>query len=154
MNLIIERMQGRRQEGFRRRYVQFNSIRSKIWGLCLGGMFFLALAMGLVTMFAMDKLTEAQEIETMNRKAEYAAQPLNKDLQQVQNIVQFAANHVKRNVSSPESLNNAVLRERIAEDVASSFNMDIAGLSCVSAYYLHFSVWRFLYVRLFAYEQR
>lgn len=131
----------------------FNSIRSKIWGLCLGGMFFLALAMGLVTMFAMDKLTEAQEIETMNRKAEYAAQPLNKDLQQVQNIVQFAANHVKRNVSSPESLNNAVLRERIAEDVASSFNMDIAGLSCVSAYYLHFSeplagpAQGFLYIR-------
>ena len=92
----------------------FHSLKSKFLALCLGSLCVLGIAIGAVSLTALTRSTNREEIDNMNRTAELYRSDLDMKLLQTENVVSFAATGLQNGfIEAADKAQRAVLSAQI-----------------------------------------
>ena len=124
-----------RQEGFRMKLKLFYSLKRKVLAVCLAGMILMALCVGGISLWTISHLTYDYEIQNMNHIVDTKATIINDELLRSENVVDYAANSVSREIKDPAKLRDPEFQQRMAEFVDNDFQNAKTDLNIICSYY-------------------
>ena len=99
----------------------FYSLKRKVLAVCLAGMLLMALCVGGISLWTISHLTYDYEIQNMNHVVDTKATIINDELLRSENVVDYAANSVSRELQDPANLRDPDFQQRMAELVDNDF---------------------------------
>lgn len=99
----------------------FYSLKRKVLAVCLAGMILMALCVGGISLWTISHLTYDYEIQNMNHIVDTKATIINDELLRSENVVDYAANSVSREIKDPAKLRDPEFQQRMAEFVDNDF---------------------------------
>lgn len=116
----------------------FYSLKRKVLAVCLAGMILMALCVGGISLWTISHLTYDYEIQNMNHIVDTKATIINDELLRSENVVDYAANSVSREIKDPAKLRDPEFQQRMAEFVDNDFQNAKTDLNIICSYYLYY----------------
>lgn len=116
----------------------FYSLKRKVLAVCLAGMILMALCVGGISLWTISHLTYDYEIQNMNHLVDTKATIINDELLRSENVVDYAANSVSREIKDPAKLRDPEFQQRMAEFVDNDFQNAKTDLNIICSYYLYY----------------
>lgn len=116
----------------------FYSLKRKVLAVCLAGMILMALCVGGISLWTISHLTYDYEIQNMNHIVDTKATIINDELLRSENVVDYAANSVSREIKDPAKLRDPEFQHRMAEFVDNDFQNAKTDLNIICSYYLYY----------------
>lgn len=116
----------------------FYSLKRKVLAVCLAGMILMALCVGGISLWTISHLTYDYEIQNMNHIVDTKATIINDELLRSENVVDYAANSVSREIKDPAKLRDLEFQHRMAEFVDNDFQNAKTDLNIICSYYLYY----------------
>lgn len=116
----------------------FYSLKRKVLAVCLAGMIMMALCVGGISLWTISHLTYDYEIQNMNHIVDTKATIINDELLRSENVVDYAANSVSREIKEPAKLRDPEFQHRMAEFVDNDFQNAKTDLNIICSYYLYY----------------
>lgn len=116
----------------------FYSLKRKVLAVCLAGMILMALCVGGISLWTISHLTYDYEIQNMNHLVDTKATIINDELLRSENVVDYAANSVSREIKDPAKLRDPEFQKRMAEFVDNDFQNAKTDLNIICSYYLYY----------------
>ena len=116
----------------------FYSLKRKVLAVCLAGMLLMALCVGGISLWTISHLTYDYEIQNMNHIVDTKATIINDELLRSENVVDYAANSVSREIKDPAKLHDPEFQQRMAEFVDNDFQNAKTDLNIICSYYLYY----------------
>lgn len=116
----------------------FYSLKRKVLAVCLAGMLLMALCVGGISLWTISHLTYDYEIQNMNHVVDTKATIINDELLRSENVVDYAANSVSRELQDPANLRDPDFQQRMAELVDNDFQNAKTELNIICSYYLYY----------------
>ena len=116
----------------------FYSLKRKVLAVCLAGMILMALCVGGISLWTISHLTYDYEIQNMNHIVDTKATIINDELLRSENVVDYAANSVSREIKDPAKLRDPEVQHRMAEFVDNDFQNAKTDLNIICSYYLYY----------------
>lgn len=116
----------------------FYSLKRKVLAVCLAGMILMALCVGGISLWTISHLTYDYEIQNMNHIVDTKATIINDELLRSENVVDYAANSVSREIKDPAKLRDPEFQQRMAEFVDNDFQNAKTDLNIIYSYYLYY----------------
>lgn len=116
----------------------FYSLKRKVLAVCLAGMILMALCVGGISLWTISHLTYDYEIQNMNHLVDTKATIINDELLRSENVVDYAANSVSREIKDPAKLRDPEFQQSMAEFVDNDFQNAKTDLNIICSYYLYY----------------
>ena len=116
----------------------FYSLKRQVLAVCLAGMILMALCVGGISLWTISHLTYDYEIQNMNHIVDTKATIINDELLRSENVVDYAANSVSREIKDPAKLRDPEFQHRMAEFVDNDFQNAKTDLNIICSYYLYY----------------
>lgn len=116
----------------------FYSLKRKVLAVCLAGMLLMALCVGGISLWTISHLTYDYEIQNMNHVVDTKATIINDELLRSENVVDYAANSVSREIKDNAKLRDPAFQQRMAELVDNDFQNAKSDLDTICSYYLYY----------------
>ncbi len=116
----------------------FKTIKSKLIGIGTAIILFVAVLIGAVSLYTIDRITVCNAVENINKVADYNAETLNRVLLQCEDVVNYSGVYIEKHADY-ERLKSGEIRRELADDILSGMKPTMISNKSVSAYYVVFS---------------
>lgn len=115
----------------------FNTIKAKLIGIGTVIILFVALLIGSVSLYTINRITVGNAVENINKVADFNADSLNRMFSQCEDAIDFAGKYIEK-YSDGEMFKSKEHRQEITTDILTGMKSTLFSHKSVSGYYIVF----------------